>query len=175
MPAVGPAGATVSLTSVMVTPWKLPAPLVYVAAAAMLPSGRLDGLIVAVQVPPAIVAGNTEPPTLRLTALTLGSATPEIVSAVAWLAMLIALVVAPVTALRPSGALQPATGPATPGLSAAMVIAAGPGTSTAGGTVVTSATAGPSPRAMSPAFRPAKRVVQAVVPAASKLSAPVMI
>src|SRR4051794_9729375 len=108
MPAVGPAGATVSLTSVMVTPWKLPGPLVYVAAAVRLPSGRFEGLTVAVQVPPAIVAGKTEPPTLRLTALTLGSATPEIVSAVLELAALIVLVVAPVTPLRPSGALQPA-------------------------------------------------------------------
>src|SRR3954454_3250331 len=175
MPAVGPAGATVSLTSVMVTPWKLPAPLVYVAAAVMLPSGRLDGLIVAVQVPPAMVAGKTEPPTLSDTALTVGSATPETTSAVLAIAALIVLVVAPVTALRPSGALQPATGPGTPGLSAAIVIAAGPPAAPpAGGMVATSAVALSRPRAMSPGVSPAKRAVNALVPAASKVSAPSM-
>src|SRR4051794_14606649 len=106
-----------------------------------------------------MVAGKTEPPTLRLTALTVGSARPLIVSAVLELAALMVLVVAPVTALRPRGASQPATGPGRPGLSAAMVNAATPATSTAGGRVVTSATAEPRPSAMSPAFRPAKRVV----------------
>src|SRR3954468_1321959 len=119
-----------------------------------------------------MVAGKTEPPTFSDTALTVGSATPETTSAVFAIAALTVLVVAPVTALRPSAAPQPATGPATPGLSAAMVIAAAAAGPPAGGSVLTSAVALPRPRAMSPAARPANRVVHAVVPAASKLSAP---
>src|SRR3954452_3629070 len=144
----------------------------------MVPSGRPAGVAVADQVPPASDAGTTDPPTLSVTLLTFGSDVPVTVTALLAFAWLMVLVLAPVTPSEPNGAVQPATGPGTAGLSAPM-LNAGPTAAGApgppAGTVAISATALVCPRAMSPALRPAKRVVTAPVARLSKLSAPVMI
>src|SRR4051794_33799021 len=152
---------------VSVLPWYVPAALVYAAEARSLPSGRLLAGMVADHAP-APTAGAATPPSVRTTLLTFGSPVPVMVTAWLAFAALIVVRLAPVTASLPSGAVQPATGPATPGLSnSARIVIATTGAPRPAATTVAALEIAPMPMVWSRGVSPRNWPVKCVEAGAS--------